>query len=80
MRHPSMTTRGTRIAFVISIVLVCLLPKRTECSYPGATCGHAGRGRQTCTYADVEPLGFFLVESVFERNIGFAYSREEECR
>lgn len=75
-----MTTRGTQIAFVFAVLITFLLPKRTECSFPGATCGHAGRGRTTCTYADVEPLGFYLLESVFERNIGFAYSREEECR
>jgi hypothetical protein len=80
MRHPSMTTRGTRIAFVFAVILAFLLPKRTECSYPGATCGHAGRNGRPCTYSDLEPLGFYLLESVFERNIGFAYSRDQDCR
>jgi hypothetical protein len=74
-----MTSRGTRISFVIAILLVCLLPKRTECSYPGASCGHAGRGRTTCTDFDIEPLGFYLIEVVAERNIGFAYTHDEEC-
>lgn len=75
-----MTTRGTRLAFVFAIFLVALLPKRVECAYPGATCGHAGRWRTTCTDVDIEPLGFYLLESVLERDIGFAYSHDEECR
>jgi hypothetical protein len=80
VRHPSMSTRGTRIAFVIAIVLVGLLPKRTECSYPGATCGHAGRWRTTCTDFEIEPLGLYLLELVVKRDVGFAYSTGEDCR
>jgi hypothetical protein len=80
MRHPSMSTRGTRIAFVFAIAVACLLPKRVECSYPGATCGRAGRWRTTCTDFEIEPLAFYLVELAARRDLGFAYSRGEDCR
>jgi hypothetical protein len=73
MRHPSMSTRGTRVAFVIAIVLVLLLPKRVDCSHPGATCNHAGKGQTTC--AD-----FYLIELAVERDVGFAYQSGEDCR
>jgi len=80
MRHPSMTTRGTRIAFAIAVAIALLLPKRVDCGYPGATCGHAGRWRTTCTDYEIEPLGFYVLELALGRNIGFAYSSGEDCR
>jgi hypothetical protein len=80
MRHPSMTTRGTHIAFWFAIVIVFLLPKHTECRFPGATCGHAGRWRTTCSGYEIEPLGFYLIELVAERDIGFAYTSGDDCR
>jgi len=80
VRHPSMTTRGTRIAFLLAIAIGLALPKRTECSYPGATCGHAGARRTTCTSYQIEPLGFYLIELVAHRDVGFAYEAGDDCR
>jgi hypothetical protein len=80
MRHPSMTTRGTRISLVIAALIVLLLPKRVECGYPGGTCGRAGRWKTTCVDYEIEPLGFYLLELVFDRDVGFAYSTDEDCR
>ncbi|HEY0989974.1 MAG TPA: hypothetical protein VGD80_23050 [Kofleriaceae bacterium] len=80
MRHPSMSTRGTRVAFAFAIVVAFLLPKRVECGYPGATCGHAGRWRMTCTDFEIEPLGFYVIELVVHRDVGFAYTTGEDCR
>ncbi|TMQ05104.1 MAG: hypothetical protein E6J91_41505 [Deltaproteobacteria bacterium] len=80
MRHPSMTTRGTRIAFAIAAVIALALPKRVECGYPGATCGHAGRWRTICSRYEIEPLGLYLVELVAQRDVGFAYESGDDCR
>lgn len=75
-----MSTRGTRIAFAFAILIALALPKRVECSFPGGTCGHAGRWRTTCTEYEIEPLGFYLLELAVRRDVGFAYSRGEDCR
>lgn len=80
MRHPSMSTRGTRITFAFAIVIAFFLPKRVECGYPGATCGHAGRWRTTCTDFEIEPFGFYVIELAAKRDIGFAYSAGDDCR
>jgi hypothetical protein len=75
-----MSTRGTRFAFVFAIVIALALPKRVECRFPGATCGHAGRWRTTCTDYEIEPLAFYLIELAVKRDVGFAYSAGEDCR
>jgi hypothetical protein len=80
MRHPSMSTRGTRLAFVFAVAIAFLLPKRVECGYPGATCGHAGKWRTTCTEFEIEPLGFYVIELAVHRDVGFAYSTGDDCR
>lgn len=80
MRHPSMSTRGTRLTFVFAVIVAFLLPKRVECGYPGATCGHAGKWRTTCTDVEIEPIGFYVIELIAKRDVGFAYSAEEDCR
>lgn len=80
MRHPSMTTRGTRIAFVAAALIALALPKRTECSFPGASCVRTGKRGTTCTRADIEPLGFYLIELAARRDVGFAYQTDEDCR
>ena len=49
MNHPSMTTRGRQIAFAIAVAFALALPQRVDCGHPGATCGHAGKWRTTCT-------------------------------
>jgi hypothetical protein len=75
-----MSTRGTQFAFVFAIVIALALPKRVECRFPGATCGHAGRWRTTCTDYEIEPLAFYLIELAVKRDVGFAYSAGEDCR
>jgi hypothetical protein len=80
MRHPSMTTRGTRIAFALAAAIGLALPKRVECGYPGATCNHAGPRHSICTSYQIEPLGFYLIELVAERDVGFAYEAGDDCR
>ncbi|HEX2692091.1 MAG TPA: hypothetical protein VHN14_36025 [Kofleriaceae bacterium] len=80
MRHPSMSTRGTRLAFLIAVGIALLLPKRVECGYPGATCGHPGIWRTSCTSFEIEPLGLYVIELLAERNVGFAYATGEDCR
>lgn len=78
--HPGMTSRGKRIAAFLAIAAVLLMPKRSECHFPGQTCGHAGRWRMTCTDYEIEPFSVYLLETVLERDVGLAYSRGEECR
>jgi hypothetical protein len=80
VRHPSMTTRGTQLAFLFAVLIAFALPKRVECSYPGQTCGHTGRHRDTCASFEIEPLGFYLIELVAHRDVGFAYQSDDECR
>jgi len=75
-----MTTRGTRLAMVFAMVIVCFLPKRVDCGWPGGECAKPGRFRQMCSPYEVEPLGFFAIEYILHRDIGFAYSSGEECR
>jgi len=76
--HPSMTARGRHIAAIIAILVVLFLPKRVECTY-GEKCNRRVDGR-LCSTHEVEPLMFYLLERVFDRDIGFAYSSGEECR
>ena len=75
-----MSTRGTRIAFAFAVLMAFALPKRVDCGFPGGTCGHAGRWRTTCTDYEIEPLGFYVIERITGRNVGFAYSTGEDCR
>jgi len=75
-----MSTRGTRLAFLFAVAIAFLLPKRVECGYPGATCGHAGKWRTTCTDFEIEPIGFYVIELAAKRDIGFAYSAGDDCR
>lgn len=75
-----MTTRGTRIAFAIAVLIGLALPKRVECGYPGATCAHVGRARTMCTSYEIEPLGVYLIELVAQRDVGFAYESGDDCR
>jgi hypothetical protein len=79
MRHPSMSTRGTHLAFAIAVVIALLLPKRVDCGYPGATCGHQGRWRTICTDFEIEPLGLYVIELIARRDVGFAYTRGDDC-
>jgi hypothetical protein len=78
--HPSMTSRGKRIAGVIAVMMLFLLPKQVACGFPGAECAHAAFLGRVCTPYELEPLGFYLIEKVVERDVGFAYTRGETCR
>jgi hypothetical protein len=69
-----MTSSGRRLAFFVGIVLAFALPKHVDCGYPGGTCG-GGR----CTYYEVEPWGFYLLENLLGRDIGFAYTSDYDC-
>ena len=74
-----MTSNGRRLAILFSVIVMFLLPKRVECGYPGAFCGHPGILQQTCKSYELEPLGFYMLEKAVDRNIGFAYTTGEEC-
>lgn len=78
--HPSMTSRGKQIAIVFALIVLFFLPKRVECGYPDATCGHPAILQQYCRYYEVEPIGFWLIEKGLDRDFGFAYSRGETCK
>lgn len=80
MNHPSMSSRGRRIAGLIAIAIVLLLPKHVDCGWPDHACRHAGPFKSVCTDWELEPLGFYLIELVAERDVGFAYARGEDCR
>ena len=77
-----MTSSGRRIAFFLGVAIAFALPKRVECGFPDTrACAHAGsRPREVCTDYEVEPWGFYLLESAFGRHIGFAYTSGEDCR
>ena len=80
MNHPRMTSSGRRIAFFLGLAIAFALPKRIECGHPGATCAHPGtRPGQICSDYEVEPWGFYLLESLLGRDVGFAYSSGEDC-
>ncbi len=74
-----MTSSGRRWAFFIGLLVAFALPKRVECGYPGATCQHVV-GKEACSSYEVEPWGFYLIEYVAGRDVGFAYSSGDDCR
>ena len=77
MNHPRMTSSGRRIAFLIAVMIVFLLPKRVVCGSPDASCVAPG---ERCTPYEVEPLGFYLLEHLAKRDVGFAYKSGADCR
>lgn len=64
-----MTTTGRRWAFVIGILIAFALPKRIEREH-----------RAACTSYEVRPWGFYLVEQVVDRPVGFTYTSGQDCR
>lgn len=78
--HPSMTSRGRRLAGVIAVMILFFLPKHVECGYPDGRCGRAGMFRQVCKPYEIEPLGLFAIEKLAHRDVGFAYATGETCR
>ena len=75
-----MTTNGKRIAALIAVLCVFLLPKKIECSYPGEYCRHGNARGESCITKELEPFGFYLIEKLVDSDVGFAYSVEEVCR
>jgi len=78
MRGRNMTTGAMQRAWLLGLLIVFFLPKRVECGYPGAVCTRQ-QGRDICKMSEIEPLGFYGLESIFHRNIGFAYGTDDEC-
>jgi len=80
MNHPRMTTSGRRWAALFGLVLAFMLPKRVECGYPDGHCSVPGRFKgELCTPYEIEPFGFYLIESDDHRDVGFAYSSDSDC-
>ena len=67
------------MAFLIAVLIAFALPKRVECGYPGGMCTHV-LGKEHCTTYELEPWGFYWLEKLFKRDIGFAYKTGEDCR
>lgn len=76
---PGMTSRGKRITALIAVLVALALPINAPCGYPGGRCGRAGAFKMVCKSYELEPLAFYLLERLLERDVGFAYSTGEEC-
>lgn len=74
-----MTSNGRRVAFLVGVAVAFLLPKRVDCGYPDGRCARVV-GREECTPYEVEPWGFYWIEKLAHRDVGFAYSHDEDCR
>ena len=74
-----MSSSGRRWALLIGVLIAFAIPKRVDCAYPGATCTRFADGR-TCGAYELEPWGFYLVEYVVGRDVGFAYVSGDDCR
>ncbi|CAN5434586.1 hypothetical protein BH11MYX1_BH11MYX1_20710 [soil metagenome] len=73
-----MSSSGRRWAFLIGVIVAFAIPKRVACGYPGAACTRYETGR-TCGSWELEPWGFYLVEYVVGRDVGFAYTSGDDC-
>jgi len=80
VNHPRMTSRGKLITLLVAALVAFALPIKAVCGYPGAHCGRTGAFKLTCKYYELEPLAFYLLEKLLDRDVGFAYSSGEECR
>lgn len=80
MFHAGMSSNGKRWAALFGLVVALALPISVECGVPGAECAVAGKFRTVCKSSELEPLGFYFLESVLHRNVGFAYTRTVDCR
>lgn len=75
-----MTSSGRRWALLIGALVAFALPKKIECGFPGGLCSHGGARGEQCTPYEVEPWGFYLIEHLAGRDVGFAYTSGDECR
>jgi len=79
MIGPGMTSRAKQITALIAILAALLLPRRVECGFPGGECLRLNKAGRVCTFSELEPVGFYLIEGLIGQNVGFAYSRSETC-
>ncbi|HRC58042.1 MAG: hypothetical protein IPI49_00450 [Myxococcales bacterium] len=76
-----LSTRGMRWAYLFGLLLAFFLPKRVDCGYPDAgPCERRLELGLVCHDYEVEPWGFYALERLATRDIGFAYSHDEDCR
>jgi hypothetical protein len=66
------------MAFLIAVLIAFALPNRVECGYPNAQCVEIV-DHQECARYEVEPWGFSLLERLFHRDVGFAYTTGIAC-
>ena len=75
-----MTSRGKRITLMVAALIALALPIKAVCGYPGARCGRTAALKLSCKEYELEPLAFYLLEKLLDRDVGFAYSSGEDCR
>jgi len=80
MIGPGMSSRAKQVTALIAVLLALLLPKHVDCGYPGGECTRAGTFRRHCRAYELEPIGFYMIELLLERDFGFAYSTGETCQ
>jgi hypothetical protein len=68
-----------RWAYAFGLCLAFLLPKRVECGVPETRCARRSSLGLLCTAYEVEPWGFYAIEKLAGKNVGFAYSHDEDC-
>lgn len=65
---------------MLGVVIAFAIPRKVDCGFPGGECRRAGHyAHESCVDYEVEPWGFYLIEYVAGRDIGFAYSTGEDC-
>jgi hypothetical protein len=69
-----------RWAYLTGLVVAFLLPKRIDCSAPGERCTRRTPMGLVCTRYEIEPWGLYVAELAVGHDVGFAYSRQEDCR
>jgi hypothetical protein len=74
-----LSTRGMRLAYLFGLTLAFFLPKRVDCGVPDVQCNRRDSLGLLCHGYELEPWGFYGLELVTHRDIGFAYSHGEEC-
>lgn len=79
MARSAPSTRGMRWAYLFGLILAFLLPKRVECGVPERKCERRSSIGLVCQAYEVEPWGFYALEKLAHKNVGFAYSHDEDC-
>jgi hypothetical protein len=74
-----MTSSGRRIAFFVAILIVLALPMRVKWGYAGAPERSKIVNGHSCSEYELEPVACFLLEKLLGHDVGFAYSRGDDC-